>query len=358
MWALTNNTPFAAERAWVRDKNGAEVWLVAVRGTFLIDPDGSLRLAEEQEAVCMPPKFRGDPAETSLLHESDLVHTKSGTDVILHGHAYAPRGEPATEVDVTLHLGDIHKTLRVFGDRVWEDGLMGPKLSKPEPFDKMPLVYERAFGGTDQASENPKHHGWEPRNPVGSGFATRAEHLIGKPAANVEDPKSLVTYWKSRPRPMAFGPIAGHWSPRVEFAGTYDEKWEQERLPLLPEDFDERFHQSAPEDQQVPGFLKGGESVELHNLTPGGLLRFRLPRVTLAFTTDFGDAAEESHRAVLHTVVLEPDVPKVVMVWHTNLPCHHKVLKLLTTTIELKQRIHVSQQDLASGVWIEETESE
>ena len=354
MWTITNNTPFAAERSWVRDKNGAEVWLVCVKGTFIISPNGSTQLADEQMEVCLAPKFRGEAGQSSLLYESDLVHTKSNTDVILQGHAYTPGGKPATQVDVTLKVAKISKTLRVIGDRVWKKSLLGMKLSKPQPFIKMPLTYERAFGGTDQMSENPKHHGWEPRNPVGSGFATRRVHLIGKPAPNVEGPKSLIRRWKDRPRPVGFGPIPGHWSPRVGFAGTYDEQWEKDRLPLLPEDFDERFYQCAPEDQQVPGFLKGGELVELYNLTPNGALRFRLPRVTLGFGTNFGGNDTQEHRAVLHTVILEPDVPRAIMVWHTNLPCHHKVQKLLNTTIDLKRRIFVSEQDLASGMWIGE----
>ncbi len=32
MWALTNETPYSAERTWVRDEIGREVWLVAVKG--------------------------------------------------------------------------------------------------------------------------------------------------------------------------------------------------------------------------------------------------------------------------------------------------------------------------------------
>lgn len=354
MWALNNQTPFAAERGWVRDKDGAEVWLVAVKGTFLINPDGSMQLSEDQEEACLAPKFRGVPGESSLLYESDLVHKKSSTDVILQGSAYAPGGEPVTEVDVTLKVATISKTLRVIGDRVWRDSLLGMKMSKPQPFTQMPLSYERAFGGMDKVSDNPKHHGWDLKNPVGVGFAKHAVHLIEKPAHNIEYPKPPIRYLKSYPDPAGFGPIAGHWSPRVKFAGTYGEKWEKERQPLLPEDFDERFHQCAPQDQQVPGFLKGGELVELYNLTPNGFLSFRLPRVTLAFETDFGNKGTEEHRAALHTVIIEPDVPRVMMVWHTHLPCHHKVQKLLRTTINMKKRIHVSEQDLASGIWIGE----
>ena len=63
--------------------------------------------------------------------------------------------------------------------------------------------------------------------------------------------------------PAGFGPIARHWEPRVRWAGTYDKRWQRTRKPLLPDDFDDRFHQCAPEDQQVDGGLIGGELVEL-----------------------------------------------------------------------------------------------
>jgi hypothetical protein len=339
MWTLTNHTPFAAERTWVRDKNGAEVWLVAVKGTFSIQPDGGVRLAEEQEEVNIAPKFRGAPETSSLLYDTDLPHIKRNTDILIEGHAYAPRGKPVTKVDVALRVGNLRKRLRVTGNRAWQKSLWGVKLSRPQPFLKMPIIYERAFGGTDQTSRNPKHHGWEPRNPVGCGFVTKAHHLVGKPAPNIEDPSRLIHRWKQRPSPVGFAPIAGHWSPRIELAGTYDEDWEKNRLPLLPEDFNETYYQCAPKDQQVPGYLKRGALFELYNMTPKSELKFRLPQVSLGFTTHFDDNSVEEHRGVLHTVIVKPDFNKVVMVWHTHLECHHKVLKLLATTIRLRQRM-------------------
>ncbi|HDH04680.1 MAG TPA: DUF2169 domain-containing protein [Nitrospirae bacterium] len=351
MWALTNNTPFKAERTWVRDKNGAEVWLVAVKGAFSIAPDGSIQLAEEQEEVNIAPKFRGDPQSASLLYDTDLPHTKKNTDILIEGHAYAPHGQPVTKVDVTLKVADIKKTLRVIGDRMWQKSLLGVSLSRPQPFVKIPLTYERAFGGTDQTSKNPKHHGWEPRNPVGRGFATKADHLIGKPAPNIEDTSSLIGNWKLKSYPAGFGPIAGNWSPRVELAGTYDKNWEKTRQPLLAEDFNESYYQCAPKDQQAKGYLKGEELFELYNMTPAGVLKFRLPRISIGFTTHFDDNTTEEHRAVLHTVIVKPDLPKVVMVWHTNLECHHKVLKLLNTTIRVKRRILQSEEEKPSNAW-------
>lgn len=342
MWALTNSTPFRAERSWVRDKNGAEVWLVAVKGTFIIGEDGSTQVADDQMEVSIVPKFRGEPGKSSLLYESDLVHIKSCTDVILHGHAYVSNTRLTTEVSVMLKVANISKRLHVIGDRVWKNSLIGLKMSKPRPFSRMPLTYERAFGGTDQMSKDPKYYGWEPRNPVGTGFATQVKHLVGKPAPNIENPKCFIRRWKDRPDPVCFGPIASHWSPRIELAGTYSEIWQKERLPLLPEDFDERFYQYAPEDQQVPGFLKGGELVEMYNLTPNGYLRFRLPIVSLEFITEFDDFEVQKHYGLLHSVICEPDVSRVIMVWHTNLPCHHKVQKLLNTTINMGGLMHLS----------------
>jgi hypothetical protein len=125
----------------------------------------------------------------------------------------------------------------------------------------------------------------------------------------------------------------------VKFAGTYDAKWENQRQPLLPEDFDERFYLCAPEDQQAPAYLQGGESVELRNLTPEGLLRFQLPKELLGLRTFFSTGEIVHHRAKLHTVILEPEVPRVIMVWHTSLPCHPKVYKLLWTRVVRKRRL-------------------
>jgi hypothetical protein len=322
MWGLTNQTPFAAQRCDTHDRNGAKHWLVVVRGTFQILAEGSTEVAREQELVRLTPLYLGEPGRSSLRYEADLVPTKPTTDVLLHGHAYAPGGKPAPEVEVTLAVGPVRKTLRVVGDRVWKAGYFGPRLSDPEPFVTMPLVYERAGGGQDG----------EPRNPVGREFVAKKKGPPGTPAPNVEYPGDPGP-------PAGFGPLARDWSPRRERAGTYDAAWQEKRRPLVPEDFDDRFFQAAPDDQQAPKYLSGGEQVELVNLTPGGRLRFCLPRVALGFTTRFGRRRED-HRANLHTVILEPDRMRVQLVWHTALPCHFTLYQLTGTTVYLKRRLH------------------
>lgn len=332
MWEVENQTPYADHHSWVRDRQGAEVWLVAVRGTFHIRPDGSTDLAAEQDPVCVLPRHRDDTPRSSLLYDTDIHHTKPTTDILLHGHAYAPAG--ASTVDTRLFIpGVLDKTLRVFGHRRWTRGIGGPALSRPDRFDRMPLVYERAYGGMsgETGSET-----WDERNPLGVGFATAADELIDRPAANVEDPTALISSWRDRPRPAGYGPVPCHWAPRRRWAGTYDDTWSRERQPLLPDDFDERFYLGAPEDQQAREYLRGGERVELTNLTASGRLCFSLPLVALRFETFFATGERIAHRAEVHTVIVEPDIPRVILVWHTSLRCHGKVLDLESTRITEK----------------------
>jgi hypothetical protein len=354
MWLLSNATPFAAERTWVRDRDGAEVWIVAVRGSFLIQADGQQVVDAVQTEVSRVPKFGGDPALSSLTCESDLVHLKKRTDVLVDGAAYGPNGRASARVDVCLRVATIDKTLRVHGDRRWHSGVLGFGLTAPEPFTRMPIAYERAFGGTDQISSDAKEHAWEPRNPVGTGFATRKEHLIDKLSPNIEDPRSPYDDWK-RGQPAGFGPIARHWSPRVALAGTYDDQWTRTRKPLVPADFDDRFYQCAPEDQQVDGFLRGGETVEVSGMTPDGMFSFRVPRVSFVMTTRFYDGTVAQHRPVLHTLIISPDRRRFEVIWHSQLPCHHKVNKLEKTEVVIKRRINVPRAEVESGMWIGES---
>jgi hypothetical protein len=339
MWQIDNRTPFAAERSWAHDRDGAQVWLVAVKCTFDIKLDGSTEVSAEQPPVLHVPEYIGEPGKSSLRYEADLVLTKATTDVVVVGHAHAPNGKPVNELEVGFRVGQLQKVLRVNGDRVWRDGT----VSAPKPFIQMPLVYESAFGGVDRLSPQPDRD-WDWRNPVGTGFAIQQSNIDGVPLPNIELREQPIRSWEDRPAPAGFGPICSHWQPRAGFAGTYGDQWMKERQPLLPEDFDERFFQSAPTDQQATQFLTGGEPVVLLNLSPAGNLRFILPKVYLGFDTRFYDGSREIHKIrKLHSVIFEPDFPRVSLVWHSALPCHFKVHKLERTIISLKTNLSTGE---------------
>lgn len=338
MWALENTTPYAAERTWVIDQKGEKSWVVVVKATYDILKNSHVELSEKQEDPLFTSQYSGEEGKSSILYDVDMVPPKGGTDVLLNGHAYAPRGKKVRKVDVMLRIGNLRKRLRVFGDRRWTKSLLlfGTMfMTSPEPFEVIPLTYERAFGGWDSKAKNASDHRLYNPNPIGRGFGIRRLHLDGELLPNVEDPKHMITSWRNRPPPAGFGVIASYWSPRLEFAGTYDKKWMQNKAPLLPNDFNPKYFQCAPENQQVSGFLRGGEEVELINLYEGGPLRFRLPKIRLTFKTLFGKD-ETEHLSKLHTVVIEPDLSRVIMVWQTCLPCHHKADALDATIIEEK----------------------
>lgn len=306
MWRVKNHTPYAAGRVWGRDKEGLHEWIVAVKATYDIQPDGNLLLAAEQPEPLLLPEYNGEDGDSSLRYEADLVGPKPTTDVLLNGTAYAPNGKPTKEFMVSLKVGPIKKKLRVVGDRVW--GGFSP--SSITPVDKLPIVYERAYGGFDQSDPDPKSQRLDARNPVGCGLVTRK----GQPVPNFEYPSGSL----KKAGPAGFGPVASYWSPRRELQGTYDDAWKKSRFPLLPADWDLRSLLCSPSDQQPQSHLRGGETVELENLTPSGKLSFKLPKVYLRFKTRIDNRVEE-HQDQLTSVIIEPDFGRVSMVWQSIL---------------------------------------
>jgi hypothetical protein len=254
---------------------------------------------------------------------------------LLCGHAYAPQGE-ATSSEVRLSVGSINKTVRVFGDRVWDSGFFGMKITPPKPFIKIPLRYEYAFGGTDAVPENESDIELVPRNPIGRGFLPKRTKAPwkGQPLPNLEDPNALIVSAKDRPAPACFAPICPHWDPRKLYTGTYDEAWTKKRAPYLPKDFDPRFLQVATPDLITPAYLQGGEWVEILGATPVRPLRFKLPAhvVELAFHFD-GQVCTPPLN--LDTVSFEPDERRFSMVWRSCLIVDKKVHRL--RELELKR---------------------
>ncbi|MDM0112268.1 DUF2169 domain-containing protein [Variovorax sp. J22R133] len=332
MWAINNRTAYQAGNSWTRDKDGVHVWLVAVKASFDILSDGRVQLADEQLPALLAPEYHGEPGASSLRYDADLVAPKPTTDILVNGSAHAPGGRPSTEFTVGLRVGPIQKVLRVRGDRTWNDGPLSGRPSSPTPVTQVPLTYERAYGGYDHQAPDPRQHRLDARNPVGRGVIGPATLRAGLPLPNFEYPNGNL----EKDGPAGFGAIDGHWSPRRELAGTYDDAWKAKRLPLLPEDWDAHSLQCAPVDQRPENPLRGGEPVELANLSVGGSMRFVLPRIHLTFTTRI-DRRIEEHRARLSSVIIEPDHPRVIMVWSTSLLCRTDCDYLDETVIREKR---------------------
>jgi len=333
MLAIHNETPFDAQLAVCPDIEGVETLVLAVRATFSITEAG-LRVAERQRPVDLADTYRGDPHRSSLLRAADLHLPKPGTDVVLLGDAMAPGGRPATQLDVTLTAGPVRKTVRVFGPREWTQVL--GRISAPEPFERMPLVYERAFGGTIEVHPITRVPVVDLRNPVGVGFARLGKDgpASARALPNLEDPESLLSAPTDVPAPAGFGFIAPHWQPRSGRAGTYDDVWKKKRAPYLPEDFDLAFYHAAPPDLVCAKPLSGGEAVRVVNASPSGLLRFRIPRCKLDVRVQIGRAVETPHLR-LATVCIEADAGVLGLTYQGSVRCDKKKLAIESVHVAL-----------------------
>ena len=320
-----NTTGMEAGISVATDKEGRDFCVVVVKGTFFIEENGALSLAEEQAPLIYADEHYGDPGETCIKYECDFAPFKPRADVLVNGHACSTTGNPVTETTVGITVGHIRKQVKVYGDRLWREGANGIRATAPQPFIKMPLTYDRAFGGSDNSHPKPKNQGAELRNPVGTGFFKNADprNINNKPLPNLEDPDKLIRSWSDIPAPAGLGIVGRGWQPRISYAGTYDKTWLDDCFPFLPNDFDEQYFLSAPMDQQLPS-IRGGETVQCINMTPQRVLAFTVPEIEFPVAYHFRDRTERQ-KPVLDTLLIEPDDRRVLMTWRTRIPLGRKL---------------------------------
>jgi hypothetical protein len=313
--AIENATPFAFEPLVLADEELRPLFVPVVKATWSIaGPEP--KIADEQVPLAPAGQFWGEPDASSYRLEPECAFVKPATDVILLGSAHAPR-PGAAEVLVAFQVGPVKKGVRVVGDRAFFKSVGTPGMTKPAPFETIPLQWERAFGGWDRSHADPRKHACERRNPVGLGFRDAGGRFEdGLRAPNLEDPARPYRGWGDRPPPAGFGFVSPHWEPRAALAGTCDAAWERDRKPLLPRDFDRRFFNAAPAGQVAPGHLRGDEPVVVTGATAGRGLSFRLPglpRPRVSFTRDGQPDAEVP--LVLDTVILDAERLEVYLLW-------------------------------------------
>ena len=310
--------------------DGRELLVVAIKATYKIPQgDEDPTLAREQAPLTQADEFTGEPGLSATRYESDYAHRKPLCDVLLNGSAFAPHGEPVSKVRVGLQIGPIRKRFDVIGNRFWDKILLLLWPSLPARFVKLPISYDQAYGGTDRSEKKPDKVKTYLPNPVGVGYypLTGKKALVGKPLPNTCEPGRVATSRKGRYRPMAFGPIGRNHKARLPFAGTYDKAWLQNRAPFWPDDFDYRYFQCAPPEQQM-AHLVGGEEVILENLAPEGLKRFRIPNTTMPVIFLPHRGKEQRINAACDTLVIEPDQGRFMLTWRADFPLRRNMFEL------------------------------
>lgn len=319
------------------DQFGSNLAVAAVKATFNIPENGAVaELADEQLRICSGDEFLDRPDNSGIKYPSDLVPGKLHTDIALVGCVHSPDGKPVSKMAASVRVGRHFKRLRVFGDRRWRKRIVFPGYCKtrPELFVKMPITCDRLFGGTDTDRKDTALS--FQANPYGTGFLVNRKHVAGTRLPNFEDPGTLISSWKHKPAPATFGfanPASEH---RLQYGGTYDEKWRSDHAPLYPEDMDLRFFNAAQPELVADGFLSGGEAVQLVNVSTRELIEFRLPKYKMKLVFRLGDE-DLIREANLYTLVFEPEEERFYMAWGAVIPVGNRPAKMKHVKADIVQ---------------------
>lgn len=321
---MINATPYSALAVPMLDATGTDVLVAMVKATLVVSPRGELSLAHEpspirlndvqndpaEDAPQLADPARAEDADRSVRYPSDLCVRKVGTDVIFVGHAVSPR--PVEAMELALKVREVTASLRVHGPRLFYKGILGLTLGPAAPFERVPIVYERAYGGSTADLGLV-----ESRNPVGRGVARSPSDLTDTPAPQIELP-SKPYQAGARSEPAGWGAIPTHWSPRREYAGTYDEAWRRDRMPLLPADHDPRFANTASPALVMTEPLRPGDAVAALGVWDKGLFKLEIPNLDLHVRAHRDDGKKQVVQPVLDTLLLDPDLDRVELLYRCS----------------------------------------
>ncbi|MCB1735607.1 MAG: DUF2169 domain-containing protein [Gammaproteobacteria bacterium] len=288
---------------------GAHRAVIVALGYFKLG-EPVTRFLNEHEAA--PRIFAALPKGEPL----DALYPKACGELLLIANAHAVNGKPVNSMNVRVQIGEaknpaIDKTLKVTGDRSVKTGILGQRVSNPQPFITMPLDWAHAYGGPSHAC-----------NQSGIGY-TGKRSLSALP--NVEYPDKAVRHGNQKLIPAGFGPRSVLCPDRQKRMGTFDQRWKAQYAPHLPADFKPAAFNAAPPDQQLNGWFRGGESYRLEGLHPsqpvmqGQLPDFRVRMLVLRQ----GQQASEAEAVEVHfdTVWLVPHLGLGVAVYRAEVAC-------------------------------------
>ena len=230
------------------------------------NPDEPLQESE------MWPFFQGEAGKETILDE---VMPKGNSEVLVVGDCHAPGGNPVPSAEVSIAMGPVEKRIEVSGDRVWlQDrgrGILKDAWvpGEPEPFEKIPLTWQRSFGGD----------GFE-HNPLGKGYLAQDQQPVPgeSPLPNLEYPEQIMAGPWAVPAPASFGAVDMMWPQRHAKVGTYDDDYLKKYFPGLVPDTDWTFFNLAMDDQQKTGPWRPCQDFSIRGMHPEKeTVRGRLP---------------------------------------------------------------------------------
>jgi hypothetical protein len=275
----------------------------------------------------------------------DAHWTKRGVSVCAEGFVY-PSEPHGREGAARLSVGDRAATVLAFGRRVWARGALGLTPTRPLPFDRVPMRWERAFGGKAlRPSRMVKVNGVDvlcprvldvaPDNPDGVGFYVTAEQAVDQPLPDLEHDGQRIAAWDDRPEPSCFAPYPLNGALRLRLLDVDVTKIELpewgfvdirsfdgriprlEDMPLRPEHAERLPSRAAP--RTTFDAVPPGTPVALSGMCPGGaVLAFTMPPCPVVVATVIGDT-ETRLVPVLDAIDVDAEAREVRLLWRTKL---------------------------------------
>jgi hypothetical protein len=280
------------------------------KATFELRPNECV-LAPEQEEPSDADTYWNDDSRRSVVAPSDRAPYKPRADVVLVGHAYAPKREPARSIMTRLVVGEIDKAIEVWCDRGVRT--RAGQLLEGQRQTKMLLTWERAAGGPETS------------NPVGMRFDAPPDHYGMVAIPNLQPPGVHLGKPGDTFVPIGYGPIAPHWPGRTlklyrhaaRFAAS---GWEEQPIP---ENFDYGYFNVAPPDQQVAE-LRPNERIVLENLHPQHeRLVTSLPGIRPRAVADRATGEREEVALAADTLWIDTDRGIFTLVWRGRIGLRH-----------------------------------
>lgn len=320
LWDIDDNPELAIKGRFVRDENGDEVWVLVAKRAW--QKMGSVWVEQAKPEIHDTPFYAGKDGFSALKHDHEFHGVKKNTDVIVHGKARTYAKRPLHHHTCRLLVeGHVDKTICVSGPRRWVEhaGTVTPSI--PQPFIERDIDYSFAIGADE-------------RNRLGCGVAKTNTELLKQNVPAIFYPKEEWTPNNKKTRVAGFGALPPFFSARLIFAGTFDKQWELTRKPLLPEDFDCHFFQSAPLDQQCKGYLSGNELISLSGFSHGDVLSFHVPSEHYLACVHIGEVVYQAPMHI-YTVYVDTDSQCLSISYCASFPCQGQEHLLTKSTISV-----------------------
>ena len=351
---------------------------LVLKRTYTFQDGGGCDVAEEdqQEPLTfeeVPYEDLEPPFVSPVRLDNDTFAFRPKTDLVVQASAYTYLSG-VSKTHVAVRLGSFERSIRVYGDRQLVRGLDGKlRFSDPEPFDSMPVRYDRAYGGVDVTAlrrrpapkmlrelaqvmpdipidtETPFHY---TRNPCGRGFLIEddEESLAAVQVPNLEFPFDWITPerlaagsihgWVTAPLPACMDWQSYLWFPRIAYLGAAafppnyggpvretELGWAAGDIAFIPPVTKNlealprfEFTQAASAGMSVAS-VSPGELVELRNLHPVyPFCTFRLPDEVPLVHMELRAGEWTALEPHLNAVVIRPEEDEVVMVWCASAP--------------------------------------